>query len=168
MKKPALSLALSALALASAHAHVSIENPDATAGAYAKVVLQVTHGCEGSPTRAVTVFVPPGFLLAKARAKAGWSISYEQVPLARPIDLHGRQVTKTTSVVKWEGGLLPNDQFDEFALIGRVAGDARGAMSFRVLQACEKGELDWKGAPGDAAPAAVLNVMPASAEQRHH
>src|SRR5262249_36197563 len=156
LKKLVLSLATFALAAASAHAHVTIENPDATAGAYAKVVLQVTHGCEGSATRAVTVFVPPGFLLAKAPAKPGWAVSYEQVPLAKPIDLHGRQVAKTTSVVKWEGGLLPNDQFDEFALIGRVADDARGAMSFRVLQTCEKGELDWKGAPGDAAPAAVL------------
>lgn len=156
-----------ALAAMGAQAHVTIEMPTATAGAYAKVVLQVPHGCNGSATKSVTVDVPQGLLFAKARAKPGWTITYEKAALTPPVDLHGRRMTETTASIRWDGGLLPNDQFDEFALMGKLADGAAGDLPFRVRQVCEKGEADWKGGPKDEEPAPVLKVTPRGAATPH-
>lgn len=62
---------------------------------------------------------------------------------------------------------MPNDRFDEFALQGKLADEASGALPFRVVQTCEKGQTDWKGEEGSAEPAPVLEVT-APTEVRHH
>lgn len=166
--KHALALLPLAVAAATAGAHVTIENPTATAGSFAKVVLQVNHGCAGSATRAVTVHLPAGFLFAKARAKPGWTVAYETRALPAPLDLHGRKMESTTATVRWEGGPLANDQFDEFAVSGKLADDAAGALPFRVVQTCDKGSADWSGAPDSAEPAPLLKVTPAAAGGHAH
>lgn len=161
------ALLLAALVAAPASAHVTIEDTSARAGGYAKVVLRVTHGCSGSPTKSIAVHVPPGFLFAKANVKPGWSVTYERTPLAEPVDLHGRLMTQTTSVVRWEGGTVPNDQFDEFALQGRIDEKAPRQLAFRVVQTCEKGSTDWKDVPAGQEPAPVLEVGPAGSAGGH-
>jgi uncharacterized protein YcnI len=158
---------LAALATVGAQAHITIENLSAVAGSYTKVVLRVTHGCAGSPTKAFTVYVPEGFVFAKAMAKPGWTVKYESAKLAAAVQLHGRSMTETTSVIRWEGGAVPNDQFDEFALLGKVADGASRQLAFRVLQACEKGETDWRGGLDTKEPAPVLKVIPAQSGTRH-
>lgn len=155
---PALILSLCTNA---AQAHISITTPAATAGGYAKVVLQVPHGCSGSPTTAVTVYLPPAYLVAKPMPKAGWTVTVQKARLAQPIQLHGRTIEDSASVIRWEGGRLPNDFFDEFALQGKLDEQASGALPFRTVQTCEKGEVDWRGVPGSATPAPVLQVLPA-------
>lgn len=156
---PALLLGLCASA---AQAHVSITTPAAAAGSYAKVVLQVPHGCSGSPTTAVTVYVPPAYLVAKPMPKPGWTVTVQKARLAKPVQLHGRTIEESASVIRWEGGRLPSDFFDEFSLQGKLDEQAEGPLPFRTVQTCEKGEADWNGAAGSAAPAPVLQVLPAA------
>ena len=141
-----------------ARAHITIDNPTAVAGGYTKVVLRITHGCDGSATRSVAVHVPEGFRFAKAQVKPGWTATYEKAKLAKPIQSHGRSLTETTAVIRWEGGHIPHDQFDEFALHGQVSQAASGPMSFRVLQSCDEGQTDWSGAAGSRTPAPVLMI----------
>jgi uncharacterized protein YcnI len=167
MRAHFLAAALSAL-VCSAHAHITIENPTAAAGSFSKVVLQVTHGCSGSPTKGLTVYVPEGFLFAKARAKPGWTVSYERRKLASPVELHGRSVGETTSVIRWEGGTLQSDWFDDFALMGKVADGATGSLAFRTVQTCEKGEIDWKGDVDSKEPAPLLHIAPGARGRRAH
>ena len=167
MRRHLITAGLGAFVCA-AHAHITIENPTAAAGSFTKVVLQVTHGCSGSPTKALTVYVPEGFLFAKARAKPGWAVTYEQRKLASPVDLHGRAIGETTSVIRWEGGTLPNDQFDDFVLMGKVADGATGSLAFRTVQTCEKGEADWKGSVDSKAPAPVLKIAPVAPRGSAH
>jgi len=157
---PTLLLSVSA---SLAQAHISITTPPASAGGYAKVVLQVPHGCSGSATTALTVYLPPAYLVAKPMPKPGWTVTIQKARLAQPIQLHGRTIDESPSVIRWEGGSLPSDFFDEFALQGKLSEQAGGALTFRTVQTCDKGEVDWNGAPGSASPAPVLQVMPAGA-----
>ncbi|MEO7391642.1 MAG: DUF1775 domain-containing protein, partial [Ramlibacter sp.] len=57
------SLAFFALSLpaAAVPAHVSLEEPRAETGSAYRAVLRVSHGCDGSATRALTIQVPAGF-----------------------------------------------------------------------------------------------------------
>lgn len=160
-KAAALALALLA-ALPAAHAHVTLSSDTAQAGAYARVVLRVPHGCGLSVTTGITVHVPAGYLLAKPMPKPGWALSLEKAALKPPLRMHGREVTETAAQVRWQGGPLPAEFFDEFVLVGKLDDKAAGPLPFRVVQTCEQGQMDWAGAPGTEAPAPVLNVVPAA------
>lgn len=151
-----------ALGTGTAQAHVSIANPTATAGSYTKVVLQLPHGCAGSATTAVTVYLPPAYLVAKPMPKPGWTVTVQKARLARPVVLHGRPIEDSPSVIRWEGGRLPGDFFDEFVLFGKLDDQAAGPLPFRTVQTCEQGEADWSGAAGSSTPVPLLQVTPAA------
>jgi periplasmic copper chaperone A len=70
MKIQSLLPALTLLGTAAAQAHVTLEEPQALAGAGYKAVLRVGHGCEGTATHTVVVRVPAGFRGAKPMPKA--------------------------------------------------------------------------------------------------
>ena len=160
----ALLMALAAGAFTSAtQAHITVSSDTATAGAYARVVLRVPHGCGPSPTTGITVQGPAGYLLAKPMPKPGWTLSVEKAALKPPLRMHGREVSETTAQVRWQGGPLPGEFFDEFVLLGKLDDKAAGPLRFSVLQTCEKGQADWAGEPGADMPAPVLNVAPAVA-----
>jgi uncharacterized protein YcnI len=69
---------------------------------------------------------------------------------------------------------LPDEQFDEFAFMGRLPDDA-GFMWFKVLQTCENGQNDWSEIPTSGAstrglksPAALLELQAAPKHDHHH
>lgn len=151
-----------------ARAHITIATPAVAAGSYAKVVLQVPHGCAGRATTAITVTLPAGFYVAKPQPKPGWTVTTQKARLAQPIELHGRQIEESVSQIRWEGGPLPNDFFDEFALQGKLGSDVTGPLAFKTLQSCEQGEAAWTGEPGSSLPAPLLQVTPAPAAAGTH
>ena len=157
-----------ALAACATQAHVTLASPQAVAGQYGRVVLQVPHGCAGQATVAITVHVPPRLLVAKPMPKPGWRLTVQQAKLAQPVQLHGRSVTESTSLVRWEGGPLPDAHFDEFVLFGRFADGPSSSVPFRTVQTCEVGEVDWAGPPGSATPAPMLQIDDAPAGGTHH
>lgn len=174
--KPILVATL--LAAGAAQAHITLEQPEATAGAAYKAVLRVTHGCEGSATHTVTVDLPPGFRGAKPMPKAGWTVSVRKEKLAQPYDSHGRSVTEDAVQITWKANSreawLADEQFDEFVLRGQTPAQA-GTVWFKVRQHCEKGEWLWAEVPaqgtstrGLMAPAVPLQLQPpAAADHRH-
>lgn len=168
MNKPLLC-AFALLAGAAAQAHVSLEDPQATAGAGYKAVVRIGHGCEGTATHTVTVKLPAGFRGAKPMPKAGWQLSITRAPLAQPYESHGRKVSDEVVEVTWKAtskeGALPDAQYDEFVLRG-TAPEQAGPAWFKVQQLCEKGQWDWFDVPasgtstkGLKAPAALLEVQ---------
>jgi uncharacterized protein YcnI len=176
MKRFIIALATAgAAALASlpAAAHVVLGTDTATAGTYHRVELRVGHGCDGSPTTSVTVFVPGGVLVARPQPKAGWSLQTTKTTLEQPGKVHGKPVTEAVSQVTWSGGSLPDEQFDDFSLLVLLP-EAPGALAFRVLQRCEAGQADWAEPPAAGGtrsrfPAPVLDVQaPAGAHGHGH
>lgn len=149
---------------ATAAAHVSLEPRAAPGGSAYKATLRITHGCNGSATTLVRVFVPEGFRGARPMPKPGWTLSAPKVALALPYDSHGRRVTEEVREISWRGGPLPDAWADEFAFVGQLPMQP-GRLVFKVLQECESGRNEWfeTAAPGGAAPARpapMLEVLP--------
>lgn len=161
-----------------AQAHIVLTEPQALAGAYYKATLRVGHGCNGSATTSLVVQVPTGFQGAKPQPKAGWSLNTRTTKLAQPYTSHGKTVTDDVVELRWTASskesALPDDQFDEFAFMGRLP-DTAGPMWIKVLQTCESGQNDWSDIPrsgtstrGMKWPAALLDVQAAPAHEHRH
>jgi uncharacterized protein YcnI len=161
--------ALAVLAAAPAAAHVTLEQREAPANSYYKAQLRVTHGCKGSPTVRVRVRLPDGALSVKPQPKPGWKVETTKVKLAKPIeDGHGNKITEVVGEVAWWGGSLPDDHFDEFAVMMRLPNRPGTTVYFPVVQECEQGAHRWIEipAPGKSArdyrePAPALRLTPA-------
>jgi periplasmic copper chaperone A len=163
--------ALCVLAVTS-HAHVSLEQRSAPAGSSYKATLRIGHGCDGSATTLVRVFVPESMRGAKPMPKAGWSLTAPRVPLAQPYELHGKRIADDVREITWRGGPLLNDWVDEFSFVATLPGTP-GSLPIRVLQECESGRIEWfeTAPPGDKAPrwpAATLDVTPTDNSRPHH
>jgi uncharacterized protein YcnI len=177
VKRLALLIVLLAK-VACAQAHVSLEEPNAVAGASYKAVVRIGHGCEGTATHTVRVQVPAGFRGAKPMPKPGWDISIQRAPLAQPYESHGRKISDDVVAITWEArtrdNALPDSQYDEFVLRGQ-APELPGPIWFKVLQLCERGQWDWSEVPasgissqGLKAPAVLLQVQPKAAAGHAH
>ena len=159
-------------------AHVVLSEPHAIAGSYYKATLRIGHGCNGSSTHSLVVQVPDGFQGAKPQPKAGWTIATRKAKLATPYSSHGKTVTDDVVELRWtaasKDARLPDDQFDEFAFMGRLPDNA-GPMWVKVLQTCETGQNDWSEIPpsgtgtrGMKFPAVLLDVQAAPKHEHHH
>ena len=161
-----------------AQAHVVLSEPQAVAGSYYKATLRVGHGCSGSATHALIVQVPAGFQGAKPQPKAGWVIATRKAKLATPYNSHGKTVIEDVVELRWtaasKDAALPDDQFDEFAFMGRLP-DQVGPLWVKMLQTCETGQNDWSETPANGTgtrgmkfPAALLDVQAAPKHEHHH
>ncbi|MDI4635398.1 YcnI family protein [Pelomonas sp. V22] len=168
--KPSLILIASLLIAGSAAAHITLDQREAEAGSVYKAVLKVGHGCEGSPTRAITVLLPPGFKGANPVPKAGWTLKLRMEKLAQPYESHGKPVTEGLAEVSWtantEADWLQDAWYDEFVVRGTLPAEA-GALWFKVRQTCAQGESNWAAVPAEGtstrglkSPAALLLVTP--------
>ncbi len=152
------------LALAgSAMAHITLEQQSAAADTYYKAVLRVGHGCDGSPTRAIVVQLPPGAQHPHPMPKAGWTLSSRADPASGAV-----------TEVAWRGGTLADAHYDEFVVRVKLPAQA-GPLWFRVHQQCEQGANDWAEVPASGTdtralkrPAALLDVHPAPAHAHAH
>ena len=174
-----MALGLSAMVCASAAwAHIVLAEPQAVAGSYYKATLRVGHGCNGSATQELVVQVPAGFQGAKPQPKAGWRIATRKAQLGQSYNSHGKTVTDDVVELRWTAtgpeAALPDDQFDEFAFMGRLP-DQAGPLWVKMLQTCEKGQNDWSEMPahgtstqGQKLPAVLLDVQPAPTHEHPH
>src|SRR5471032_653967 len=87
---------------ASAMAHVTLTEPQAKPGAHYLAHFKVGHGCDGSPTTALSITIPEGVSHVEPQAKPGW-----KAELVRD----GKRV----SAVNFSGGRIAADA-PEFAL----------------------------------------------------
>jgi periplasmic copper chaperone A len=165
------------MAGAIAQAHVVLEQKQATVGSYYKAVFKVGHGCNGSATTGIRVFIPQGVNEAKPMPKPGWALSTVNAPLAKPHQTHGKTLLEDVSEVAWQvnpargGQPLADAHYDEFVIQVRLP-QQPGEVAFRILQTCEQGQNDWKELPkaGEKSkyPAAILKAVPAEHEHHQH
>lgn len=172
LRKIIAGLLWTAACATSAQAHITLEQKSAVAGSTYKAVFRVGHGCEGSPTTALTVFMPEGFVGAKPMPKAGWKLDAKTEKLDKPFDSHGTPVTERTTQISWSGGRLPDTEYDEFVISMTLPANA-GKRWIHVLQQCEKGQNDWVSVPmeGQAEarfPAPALDILPAESSSTVH
>lgn len=151
-----------------AHAHVTLEVQEASADSWHKLRLGVPHGCAGSPTTAVRLRLPDGILSARPQPKPGWMLEIVRSKLDGPVtDSHGNPVTERGSEIRWTGGRLPDDNFEEFLVQVRLPDRPGETLYFPTVQDCETGVHRWIDIPeagktrGDyRQPAPHLRLLP--------
>ncbi|MDB5813340.1 MAG: hypothetical protein JWN23_457 [Rhodocyclales bacterium] len=148
-----------------AFAHITLEQKSAEAGSDYTAVFRVPHGCEGSATTGITVFLPVGIDDARPVAKEGWSLSQKTEKLDKPYIAHGTAISERVVQVTWSGHLA-GMEYAEFVVRTHLP-DAPGKRAFRVLQQCEQGQNDWAAVPQEgqakpSLPAPILEITPAA------
>ncbi len=163
---PVAVAALSVIGAASAH--VGTTPDEAPAGQTSVIGFTVGHGCEGSPTRSVTIQIPAGVTSAKPRPKAGWRISIKRGKLPQPVkDFAGNTVTVGVLQVTWSGGRLPDAYYDTFELRLGMPKTPGKMLYFPTVQRCVKGVHRWieiprKGQPEPEEPAPGVRLVKSS------
>ena len=161
MKTPLIAL-LALLAPLPAYAHVVAAPGEAKAGSYSVIAFRVGHACAaGDATLGLRVEIPDGVASARPQPKTGWIIATEKTDEADP-------AKRRTTSVSWTGR-LPDDQFDDFAVLMKLPA-ATGDLVFPVVQTCEHGESQWTEVPDPqrpgeklTRPAPVVRLTPAAA-----
>jgi uncharacterized protein YcnI len=166
-------IAVAMLAASSASAHITLENRQATVGAYYKAVFAVPHGCAGSATVKIRVQIPEGVIGVKPMPKPGWSVEAIKGKYAVDYDYHGTKLSEGVKEVVWSGGRLPDDNYDEFVVSTFLSGGLKPntTLYFPVVQECEQGVSRWIDIPDEGStghsndsksPAPGLKLMPKS------
>lgn len=129
-------------AVATAGAQVAIHPPTTQPAAWERFAVRVANNGDTSVTT-VRVEVPDVVLILGVEPVAGWTAQ-----VARP--------EAAAQTVTWAGGALRRGEFREFALLGRVAGDAREKdVVFPVyLTLADGSTAEWArgGTAGGVAP----------------
>jgi periplasmic copper chaperone A len=150
--------------------HVGLEGMEAPAGSTYKPVLEVGHGCEGSPTTAIRVQIPEGVIAVKPMPKPGWELTTKVGRYIQAYDYFGEKLTEGVKEVAWTGGKLPDEWYDEFVLRVRLPDAAPGTViRFPVVQECVEGIHRWIEVPAEGqdpdlldepAPSVTLTEQP--------
>lgn len=127
-------------------AHTEADTVAVPAGAEATVSFAPNHGCDGSPTVAVSVRVPVGG--ATGGDVEGWTTTAEP-------DGDGN------TEVRWTGGVLPDDATGAFPVTFTAPSTVGELLTFPAVQECEDGqELAWiDGDPEGEYPAPRLLIL---------
>jgi uncharacterized protein YcnI len=103
------------------------------------------------PTTRIEVQFPREIRVIDLELVDGWRVTTQK-------DGSGRIVSAV-----WEGGSIPEEQFEEFGLRARNP-EATADLTWQVIQTYQDGsEVQWIGPPNAEFPAALTRVRPAGA-----
>ena len=170
----AAAAAVTFLVAAPASAHVTVTPTETAAGAYTVLTFSNGHGCEGSPTKQITIQVPEGINDVTPTRQPFYDVKVVSEKLAEPIeDAHGNKLTERDSTVVYSAKTpLPDGQRDAFEVSLQLP-EEEGTLAFPVIQTCVKGETAWvEEAPEGATeepenPAPSFEVTAAESEDGH-
>ncbi|SCL22943.1 Uncharacterized protein YcnI [Micromonospora rhizosphaerae] len=169
------ALAAATIGVGVASAHVTVNPREATQGGYAKLAFRVPNERDNASTTKLEVTLPSDAPVASVsvRPVAGWTVQVDKAKLAKPIEMHGSQVTEAPSKITWtaegEANAIKPGQFQEFEISAGPLPEA-DTMIFKALQTYSNGEVvRWIEEPSTDGsevehPAPVLKLAKAPAE----
>jgi uncharacterized protein YcnI len=120
-----VACAVVASPVAAALAHVVVQPNTAVAGASVTLGLTVAHGCDGSPTIALSVRLPEGVTAARPLAKEGWTS------------------TEVAGEIAWRDGSIDAHAHETFGLALTLPNAPGRALYFPAIQECRNGINRW-------------------------
>ncbi|MFE9258467.1 YcnI family protein [Streptomyces sp. NPDC006879] len=158
-----------------AFAHVSVQPGQAEKGGYATISFKVPNERDQASTNKLEVNFPTDHPLASVMPQEvpGWTATVTKTKLAKPLTLHGKQITEAVSKVTWTGGTIKPGFFQQFPVsVGQLPEDA-DQMVFKALQTYDNNEVvRWieeaeEGAEEPQHPAPVLTLTAATGGGHH-
>ncbi|MFE7929061.1 YcnI family protein [Streptomyces sp. NPDC057456] len=162
-----------------AFAHVSVAAEGTAAkGGYAVVDFKVPNERDNASTTKLEVTFPTDHPLASAMPEPinGWKIVVTKSKLAKPIELHGKQISEAVSKITWTatGKGIEAGYFQKFPVsVGALPEDA-DELVFKAIQTYSNKEVvRWIEVQEDGAeepenPAPVLALAAASEDEHSH
>lgn len=135
-----------------ASAHVSVTPSTSAAGSYSVLTFSVAHGCEGSPTTAMTISIPEGINAVSPTRNDFYDVTKQTEQLDPPVvDAAGNELTERVSTVTYTARTpLPEGFRDTFEVQLQLPEEAVGeSLLFPTIQTCEKGETAWTEVPAE-------------------
>ncbi|MCV6598250.1 MAG: DUF1775 domain-containing protein [Mangrovicoccus sp.] len=157
-----------------AFAHATLEVKEAPVNKNYKAVIRISHGCDGAPTKSVSLSIPEGVISVKPMPKAGWELSSKTAAYAKTYEYHGPKSEGVTEIT-WTG-VLEDGHYDEFIFRARITdsftpGDV---IYFPVVQTSTEDANPWVEIPAEGQsrrdldhPAPGLTVTPAAKAHPH-
>ncbi len=145
-----------------ASAHVTVDPSDTAAGGYTVLTFAFAHGCEGSPTTALTFDIPESIESVSPTLNPNWTI--EKIA----------DGDRTAQVVYTAIEPVADGYRDTVQLSLQLPEDAAGeTLAFPVLQSCVEGETNWnelaeEGAAEPETPAPTVVVTEATGPGHGH
>lgn len=130
-------------------AHATLAIPEGRPNASYRGVVQIGHGCDGSPTTAIRVTVPDGVIAVHPMPKPGWTLATTKGPYAKPYPYFGQTLTEGVKEIVWSGSSLPDEFYDEFTFMARITDDHQPGtvVRFPIVQECRAGARNWVQMP---------------------
>jgi uncharacterized protein YcnI len=158
--------ALALLAPAAAQAHVSLHPNEVPTGSFATLDIRVPNETDDADTVKLAVQLPPGFADVSPEFMPGWDVKVLTAKLAEPVQTDDGEVTEGVRQIVWTGagaqGRIPPGQFLSFPISAEIPGEAGQALTFKVLQYYDNGEVArWIGPPSSDNPAPDIDVTAA-------
>lgn len=140
-----------------ASAHVTVDPSDTAAGGYTVLTFAFAHGCEGSPTTALTFDIPDSIQSVSPTLNPNWTI--EKIA----------DGDRTSQIVYTAVTPIADGYRDTVELSLQLPEDAAGeTLAFPVLQSCVEGETNWNELAEDGtepeSPAPTVVVTEASGD----
>lgn len=149
-RRALLALALGAGTSGSLAAQVMLVPPSVTPASWERFALRVANQSD-TPIVQVRLAVPEAVQVLGVAAPAGWSARL--IPAGEA----------SAPGIEWSGGRLARGQFDEFAFLGRVAGDARpGAELIFPAEVMRAGGATVRWSRGGNGPPPAVTVRGAA------
>jgi uncharacterized protein YcnI len=152
LRAGAVAVIIGTAGLASpAYAHVTVTPSTTAAGAHAVLEFSVAHGCEKSPTTAITVQIPAQITSVTPTRTALWEVTMKMEKVDPPaVDPHGNRIVERVGSVTFRTGTpLPDGYREVFALAVQLPEATGTTLVFPAIQTCEKGEAAWTEVPQD-------------------
>ncbi|MFG2756658.1 YcnI family protein [Streptomyces wuyuanensis] len=158
-------------------AHVSVQpQGEASKGGYATVNFKVPNERDNASTVKLEVTVPAGHPLSSVMPQPvpGWKAEVTKTKLAKPLSVHGKQITEAVSKITWTaaGGRIGPGEFQQFPVSLGQLPENTDELVFKALQTYDNKEVvRWIEEPQDGAaepdhPAPVLALSAATGD--HH
>lgn len=162
LRGAAATAGLLVLTAAPAAAHVTVTPSTTAAGAPAVLQFAVGHGCEGSPTTALTIRIPEQVNAVTPTRHPSWQVEEEVVPIDPPVvDAHGTRLSERVASVTFRADEpLPEGQRDVVEIALTLPDAAGSSLAFPTIQTCEQGESAWIEVAADGQDPEALD-MPA-------
>ncbi|MFH8617972.1 YcnI family protein [Streptomyces sp. NPDC017979] len=158
-----------------AAAHVSVQpQGEAAQGGYATVFVKVPNERDNASTVKLELNLPTEHPMTSVMPQPvpGWRAEVTKSKLAKPLTVHGKQVTEAVSKVTWtaDGSKIGPGQFQQFPLSLGQLPEKADQLVFKALQTYDNKEVvRWIEAPeeGAAEPESPAPVLKLAAAQGH-
>src|SRR5947199_785106 len=142
-----------------ASAHVTLQPSEAPAAAFVRENVRVPNEQEKANTTKVDMKLPDGFVDVSYQPVPGWRVKVTKEKLAQPIRTDEGEVSEQVTRMTWSGGRIAPGQFEDFPISVQIPGHAGDALTFKVVQTYDNGDVSrWIGPPDADEPAPQVNV----------